>query len=40
VQRLLRVLKIDSGEVEPWLREAAYAALVVARGEGVGRLLE
>ena len=40
VQRLLRLLKKDSGDAEPWMREAAYAALVVARGEGVGRLLE
>lgn len=40
VQRLLRLIKSDAGDAEPWLREAAYAALVVARGEGVRKLLD
>lgn len=40
VQRLLRLLRNDNDEAEPWLREAAYNALVVARGEGVAKHLE
>lgn len=40
VQRLLRLVKNDSGEVEGWVREAAYGALLAARGEGVMKLLE
>ncbi len=40
VQRLVRILKNESGEAEPWLREAAFAALVAARGEGLLKLLD
>lgn len=40
VQRLMRIVKSDSPEVEPWRREAAYNALVAARGGGVLKLLE
>lgn len=40
VQRLMRIVKSDAGDVAPWLREAAYTALVAARGGGVLKLLE
>jgi HEAT repeat protein len=40
VQRLLRLVRNESGEAEPWLREAAYTALVAARGAGVQKLFE
>ncbi len=40
VQRLLRLVRNESGEAEPWMREAAYTALVAARGAGVQKLFE
>jgi HEAT repeat protein len=40
VQRLLRLVRNETGEAEPWLREAAYTALVAARGAGVQKLFE
>ncbi len=39
VQRLLRLLRSEADEADPWLREAAYSALVAARGRGVAKLL-
>ncbi len=40
VQRLMRLVKSESADVQPWMREAAYNALLVARGRGVTRLLD
>lgn len=40
VQRLLRLLRNESGEAEGWLRAAAYDALLKARGRGVAKLLD
>ena len=40
VQRLMKLLRSEAADVTPWMREAAYNALVAARGRGVTRLLE
>lgn len=40
VQRLMKLVKSESSEVMPWMREAAYNALLAARGRGVTRLLD
>ena len=40
VQRLVRLLRGTGEEAPPWLREAAYDALVAARGSGVLKMLE
>ncbi len=40
VQRLMKLVKSESADVMPWMREAAYNALLAARGRGVTRLLD